>query len=81
MTRQVVVTGLGMTTPVGGDVATSWASVLAGKPGIVRIPEPWADEQPAQIAGILAVDPSEVLERVEIRRTDRFEQVARLVAH
>ena len=80
MTRQVVVTGLGMTTPVGGDVATSWASVLAGKPGIVRIPEPWADEQPAQIAGILAVDPSEVLERVEIRRTDRFEQVALIAA-
>ena len=80
MTRQVVVTGLGMTTPVGGDVATSWASVLAGRPGIVRIPEPWADEQPAQIAGILAVDPSEVLERVEIRRTDRFEQVALIAA-
>ena len=52
MTTKVVVTGLGMTTPVGGDVATSWANVLAGRTGTVRITEPWIEEQACKIAGL-----------------------------
>ena len=32
--RRVVVTGLGATTPLGGDVATTWAGLLAGKSGV-----------------------------------------------
>ena len=67
MTRQVVVTGLGMTTPVGGDVATTWSNVLAGKSGIRAIDEPWAEDQFAKIAGRMAVDPADVLERVRAR--------------
>jgi len=57
MTRQVVITGMGMTTPVGGDVATSWANVLAGRPGISAITEEWVSDQPSKIAGFMAVDP------------------------
>ncbi|MDO8308399.1 MAG: beta-ketoacyl-ACP synthase II [Actinomycetota bacterium] len=80
MTRQVVVTGMGMTTPVGGDVATSWASVLAGRPGIRLIDAPWVEDQPSKIAGIMAVDPASVLDRVEARRMDRSQQAAIVAA-
>ena len=80
MTGQVVITGLGMTTPVGGDVESSWQNVLAGNPGIRVIDEPWAEIQPARIAGIMAVDPADVLDRVEARRLDRAQQAALLAA-
>jgi len=80
MTTKVVVTGLGMTTPVGGDVATSWANVLAGRTGTVRITEPWIEEQACKIAGFMVVDPADVLDRVESRRMDRAQQAALVAA-
>ena len=80
MTRQVVVTGLGMTTPVGGDVESSWQALLSGTSGIRLIDEPWVADQPAKIAGIMKVDPTEVLERVEARRLDRSQQAALIAA-
>ena len=80
MTREVVITGLGMTTPVGGDVASSWAAVLAGQPGIRRIEADWAQLQTSQIAGTLAVDPGTVLEKHETRRMDRSQQIALIAA-
>ncbi len=80
MVTQVVVTGLGMTTPVGGDVASSWANVLAGRTGTVRITEPWVEDQPCKIAGLMAVDPADVLDRVESRRMDRAQQAALVAA-
>ncbi len=80
MTREVVVTGLGMITPVGDDVATTWQNVLAGRPGIRTIDEPWAEIQPARIAGIMSVDPADKLDRVEARRLDRAQQAALVAA-
>lgn len=80
MTRQVVVTGLGMTTPVGGDVVSTWQNLLAGVSGISVIDEPWVDVQPAKIAGIMAVDPAGVLDRVEARKLDRSQQAALVAA-
>ncbi|MEI6362331.1 MAG: beta-ketoacyl-ACP synthase II [Actinomycetes bacterium] len=80
MTRQVVVTGLGMTTPVGGNVETTWANLLAGKPGIRLIEGDWTADQPSKIAGIMAVDPAEVLDRVEVRKSDRSQQAALVAA-
>ena len=74
--RRVVVTGLGATTPVGGDVATSWSALLAGQSGIRTLTEEWAATLPVTIAGRVAVEPSEVMERVEMRRLDRSEQFA-----
>ncbi len=65
-----------MTTPVGGDVPTSWSAILAGTPGITPIEADWIAEQPSRIAGQLAVDPSEVLTKVETRRMDRAQQAA-----
>ncbi|MGQ0463856.1 MAG: beta-ketoacyl-ACP synthase II [Sporichthyaceae bacterium] len=76
MTRNVVVTGLGATTPLGGDVPSTWSALLAGKSGIAPLTEDWAELLPVRIAGRVAVDPSEVLDRVQARRMDRGSQFA-----
>jgi len=78
----VVVTGLGATTPLGGDVASTWAGLLAGRSGVRRLDNDWIDryEMPVRIAAQLAVEPTEVLPRVEARRLDRSEQVAMVAA-
>ncbi len=76
MAREVVITGMGATTPVGGDVPTTWAGLLAGTSGVRLIEEEWARIQPSQIAGIMAVDPATVLDRVEARKLDRSQQAA-----
>ena len=75
-TPEVVVTGLGMTTPVGGDVESTWAGILAGKSGVRPIETDWIADQPSRIAGQLAVDPTEVLAKVETRKLDRSQQAA-----
>lgn len=80
MTRQVVVTGLGCTTPVGGDVASTWDSLLVGRSGIVELTDEWAAELPVRIAGVMAVDPAELIGRVDARKLDRSQQAA-LVAY
>jgi 3-oxoacyl-[acyl-carrier-protein] synthase II len=76
----VVVTGLGATTPLGGDVASTWAGLLDGRSGVTVLDEEWAAKLPVRIAGRLAVEPSAVLDRVEARRLDRGEQVALIAA-
>ncbi|MDY0815587.1 beta-ketoacyl-[acyl-carrier-protein] synthase family protein [Kitasatospora purpeofusca] len=76
----VLVTGLGATTPLGGDVPSTWAAMLAGGTGIRPIPADWAARLPIRIAGQLAVEPTEVLDRVLARRLDRCEQVALIAA-
>jgi 3-oxoacyl-[acyl-carrier-protein] synthase II len=78
----VVITGLGATTPLGGDVTSTWDGLLAGESGIRRIQADWVDELdlPVKIGATLAVDPSEVLPRVQARRLDRCEQVAIIAA-
>ena len=78
--RRVVVTGLGATTPLGGDVSSTWAGLLAGRSGVTRLPEEWADILPVAIGGSLAVDPLDVLDRVQARRLDRTAQLALISA-
>jgi 3-oxoacyl-[acyl-carrier-protein] synthase II len=77
----IVVTGLGATTPLGGDVATFWAGLLEGRSGIVALTEEWAADLPVRIAGRMVVDPADVLPRVQARRLDRAEQAALVAAH
>jgi 3-oxoacyl-[acyl-carrier-protein] synthase II len=72
----VVVTGLGATTPLGGDAASTWAAMLAGRSGVRRLTEPWAEQLPVRIAAPAAVDPVEIVGRVLARRMDRCEQFA-----
>ena len=77
---RVVVTGLGATSPLGGDVASTWTSLLAGRSGARELAKDWAPELPVQIAAPAAVDPATVLDRVQARRLDRCEQFALVAA-
>ena len=72
----VVVTGMGATTPLGGDVASTWDAMVAGRSGVSALTQEWAGQLPVRIAGQLAVDPSTVIDRVRARRMDRSEQTA-----
>jgi 3-oxoacyl-[acyl-carrier-protein] synthase II len=73
---QVVVTGLGATTPLGGDVTSTWAGLLEGRSGIITLTDEWALSLPARLAARIAVEPLAVLERVEARTLDRSQQLA-----
>jgi len=77
---RVVVTGLGTTSPVGGDVPTTWAALLDGTSGVRALTEDWAQELPVKIAARVAVEPTEVLERVKARRLDRTAQFGLVAA-
>ena len=75
--RRVVVTGLGMITPLGATVDTSWAGLTAGKSGIGRITRFDAKDLETQIAGeVHDFDPLAYMERKEAKRADRFAQFA-----
>ncbi|MFI2712967.1 beta-ketoacyl-ACP synthase II [Micromonospora sp. NPDC018662] len=76
----VVVTGLGATTPLGGDVASTWDAMLAGRSGVSALTQEWAGQLPVRIAAQLAVDPAEVLDRVKLRRLDRSQAIALIAA-
>ncbi|MEU1754176.1 beta-ketoacyl-ACP synthase II [Micromonospora matsumotoense] len=76
----VVVTGLGATTPLGGDVASTWDAMLAGRSGVGPLTQEWAGQLPVRIAARLAVEPTEVLDRVKLRRLDRSEAIALIAA-
>ena len=77
---RIVITGLGALSPLGRDVASTWEGLLAGKSGVTRLPEDWSPEIPAQIAAKVAVEPAELMDRVEMRRLDRSEQFAVIAA-
>lgn len=72
----VVVTGMGATTPLGGDVASTWEGLLAGRSGVTPLTDEWAHDIPAKIVARMAVEPTSVLERIEARRLDRCQQAA-----
>ncbi|MDX6326245.1 MAG: 3-oxoacyl-[acyl-carrier-protein] synthase [Nocardioidaceae bacterium] len=78
--QRIVVTGLGATSPVGGDVPSTWAALLAGTSGARVLTEDWAEELPVRIAARVAVEPLEVLDRVKARRLDRSGQFALIAA-
>jgi 3-oxoacyl-[acyl-carrier-protein] synthase II len=78
--RDVVVTGLGATSPLGGDVASTWDAMIAGRSGVSALTQEWAEQLPVRIAAQIAVEPSEVLDRVRMRRLDRSEALALIAA-
>jgi len=78
--RKVVVTGLGATTPLGGDVASTWNALLAGKSGVRKLENDWAHLLPVHFAAQAAVEPLDVMDRVEARKLDRSQQFALLAA-
>ncbi len=78
--KQIVITGMGATTPLGADLASTWSAMLAGRSGVHALTEEWADDLPVRIAGHVAQDPSEKIDRVKARRLDRNTQLALIAA-
>jgi 3-oxoacyl-[acyl-carrier-protein] synthase II len=80
--RDVVVTGLGATTPLGGDAPSTWAAALAGESGARPLDNDWAEryELPVTFAATIKVAPSDVLPRPEIKRMDPSAQYAMIAA-
>ncbi|GHJ91009.1 MULTISPECIES: beta-ketoacyl-ACP synthase II [Streptomyces] len=78
--RTVVVTGIGATTPLGGDSASTWEGLLAGRSGVKPLEGERFAELPVQIAASAAVDPGEVLPRPLARKLDRSAQFALIAA-
>ena len=73
---RIVVTGLGASTPVGGDVATTWEGLLTGRSGIRTLEGEQYADLPVRFAGQAFLDPAEVLPRPEARKLDRSQQFA-----
>jgi 3-oxoacyl-[acyl-carrier-protein] synthase II len=75
---EVVITGMGATTPIGGDVPSTWAAALAGESGARTLDNDWAAtyELPVTFAAQIKVRPEEVLARPEIKRMDPSAQYA-----
>ncbi|USQ88089.1 beta-ketoacyl-ACP synthase II [Streptomyces phaeoluteigriseus] len=78
--RTVVVTGIGATTPLGGDAASTWEGLIAGKSGVKPLEQDWAAEQAVRIAAQIAVEPTEVIPRPQARKLDRSAQFALIAA-
>jgi 3-oxoacyl-[acyl-carrier-protein] synthase II len=79
--RRVVVTGMGAVTPLGNDVATFWRRLASGESGIETIASFDASRVTSKVAGeVKDFDPSHVLDRKEIRRNDRYTQLALVAA-
>ena len=76
--QRIVVTGLGATTPLGGTITETWEGILAGRSGARTIDADWVTkyELPVTFAAQLAVHPSEVLARHQIKRLDPSAQYA-----
>src|SRR5512138_2615593 len=75
--RRVVVTGLGLVSPLGIGVDPSWSAMVAGKSGIGPITLFDASTFPTRIAGeVKNFDPAQFMDKKEARRNDRFIQFA-----
>jgi 3-oxoacyl-[acyl-carrier-protein] synthase II len=80
--RKVVVTGLGATTPLAGDLPGSWKAALEGRSGARPITADWMEryELPVTFAAQLAVPTTDTLAKVEVRRLDPSGQMAMVAA-
>ena len=82
MTKKIVVTGLGTSSPLGGNVPDTWSALLAGESGVRTLEHEWIQkyELPVHFAAEVKVRPQEVLERQEWKRLDPSSQLALVAA-
>lgn len=82
MARKVVITGLGATTPIGGDVPTLWANALKGVSGAHTLTDEWVEKYalPVHFAAKASTPAADVLSRVELKRMDPSTQFAVVAA-
>ena len=77
MNHRVVITGMGVVSPLGNDKETFWDALLSGKSGIGPITHFDASQYPSRIAGeVKHFDPLNYMEKKDARRMDRFVQFA-----
>ncbi len=75
--RRVVVTGVGVVSPLGIGVEQNWAALTQGKSGIARITRFDASELPSQIAGeVKDFNPEDYMDKKEVKKMDLFIQYA-----
>ncbi len=82
MSKKIVVTGIGATTPLGGDAQSTWKALLAGESGISTLEQEWVarHELPVTFAGQAKVKAAEVLTPQECKRLDPSSQFALIAA-
>ena len=82
MTKKIVVTGMGASTPLGGNLPDTWAALLAGESGAHSLTQPWVEELalPVTFAAEAKVRPETVLERQDFKRLDPTSQFALISA-
>lgn len=82
MTKRIVITGIGMTTPLGGNTEDTWTNLLAGKSGARALEQEWVEELaiPVKFAAQAAVPAVDVLDRREVKRLDPSSQFALISA-
>jgi 3-oxoacyl-[acyl-carrier-protein] synthase II len=78
--RDVVVTGMGATTPLAGTLPATWEALLAGASGARPIEAPWAAELPVHFAASAAEEPTARLDELTARTLDRGQQLAVVAA-
>jgi 3-oxoacyl-[acyl-carrier-protein] synthase II len=77
MIRRVVISGLGVISPIGNDLSTFWNNLIAGKSGVGPVTQFDASDYPTRIAAeVKNFDPLDYMDRKEARRMDRFVQFA-----
>lgn len=82
MSRKIVVTGVGATTPLGGDAKTTWAALIAKQSGISTLEQEWVErhELPVTFAGQAKVRAADILTPQEAKRLDPSSQFALIAA-
>ncbi|MBW4094628.1 MAG: beta-ketoacyl-ACP synthase II [Acidobacteria bacterium] len=82
MARKVVITGVGATTPIGGDAPTMWKNALKGVSGTHTLGDDWVEKYqlPVHFAARASTPALEVLSRVEAKRLDPSSQFAVIAA-
>lgn len=77
MNKRIVVTGMGVVSPVGIGINKFWNSLIGGKSGIDKITAFNAEDLPSKIAGeVRDFNPEDYIDRKELKRLDRFTQFA-----
>ena len=81
-TRRVVITGIGVVSPVGNNVETFWENIVGGVSGVERSPILMRSDSPWKIAGeVKDFHPETWINRKDVRRMDRFAQLAVAAGH
>jgi len=75
LSKKVVITGLGAVTPIGNNYKETWSNAIKGISGIKKIDADWSNGLSARIAGLVNLDITSILGKIQVRRMDRSSQL------